>query len=283
MPSPFNGKRFFLTYPRCDQSKESLLTFLRTKGTIKSFTIGRELHEDGFPHLHAFVEFFSHKRGPTRWLDFEGHHPNVQSPRNPIACRNYCKKDGDFIENEGEEIRGDEVWADDFEDEESWFRHCVAKKIPFQYARYFWDKKNETDTLLENDYPGQVHQALENFIYEDWSRSLILKGPSGCGKTTWAKRNVPKPALFVSHVDQLKGFKKGYHKGIVFDDMDFNHWNRNAQIHLVDNENSRAIHCRYAVAHIPAGTAKIFTCNVTPFLVDDEAIRRRVIIRNVHV
>lgn len=94
---------------------------------------------------------------------------------------------------------------------------------------------------------------------------------------------MPKPALFCSHIDQLKGFRTGFHKSIIFDDVDFNHYPRHSQIHLCDFDNPRAIHCRHAVANIPAGIFKCFTCNELPLNVTDEAIRRRVRVYNVRV
>lgn len=67
----------------------------------------------------------------------------------------------------------------------------------------------------------------------------------------------------------------GYHKSIIFDDVDFNHYPRTAQIHLCDFDNARDIHVRYGTAHIPAGIAKVFTCNEWP-LSSDPAVMRRV-------
>lgn len=109
---------------------------------------------------------------------------------------------------------------------------------------------------------------------------LVLRGPTGCGKTTWAKRNMPIPILFVSHIDTLKKFRTGFHKSIIFDDIDVKHYPRTGQIHLVDFENPRDIHCRHSTAHIPAGIYKCFTCNEWP-LIEDEAINRRIIKRTV--
>lgn len=119
-------------------------------------------------------------------------------------------------------------------------------------------------------------RCLKEFNWDDsYRKSLVIQGPPGCGKTNWAKIHAKKPALFVSHLDRLKDFRIGIHKSIIFDDLDFQHLPRTSQIHLVDRENPRDIHIRYAVAHIPAGVQKIFTCNHEPFIRDD-AIRRRV-------
>jgi hypothetical protein len=164
-----------------------------------------------------------------------------------------------------------------FEKEEDWFEYCATEKVSFQYAQYFWNRLHgDFCTLLDDEHEGETCTALDSFKYSgDCRRSIVLRGPSGCGKTTWAKRNAPKPCLFVSHVDQLKLFRPGYHKSIIFDDVSFCHTPRTNQIALVDCDNTRAIHCRHAVATIPPGIAKIFTCNEWPVDKQDEAIARR--------
>lgn len=280
MPSFFNGKRFFLTYAQCPEDKEGLLTFLRTRGTLQSFVVAREQHADGQFHLHACVAYEQVIRAGKRHFDFEGKHPNVQSPRNWNACIQYCKKDGDFIESDVHVAPATTRDVSEFDDEVEYFKYACEAKIPFAYAQYFWSKKTQSDTLYDDEAVGTMERCLQEFVY-DFAKPLILIGPSGCGKTTWAKKRVPKPSLFVSHIDQLKAFIPEFHKSIIFDDMDFKHYPRTGQIHLVDTENPRAIHCRYSTATIPAGVAKVFTCNEVPVNTQDPAIRRRVVIRHV--
>jgi len=222
------------------------------------------------------------------WLDFQGKHPNKQDPRKWEACKQYCKKDGEFIETEAEaEVSMDVDGIDlsqvcqGFDEEEAWMSHCVNSKIGYQYATWFWNRiHGDMSTILGDEHEGKICDALKNFDY-GFTKTLVLKGASGTGKTTWAKINAPKPALFVTHVDELKSFRTGYHKSIIFDDVDFNHYPRTSQIAIVDYENPRQIHCRHAVARIPAGIAKIFTCNVEPINVLDEAIRRRIRVVNI--
>lgn len=158
-----------------------------------------------------------------------------------------------------------------------WMEHCVSAKIPFQYAQYFWNTvKQDVHTIVDSDnIVGTMVPALENWNYQVTNKSLMIRGDSGCGKTTWAKIHAPKPALFVRHVDTLKKFRAGYHKSIIFDDCDFNHFPRTGQINLLDYDNVADVHCRHSVAHIPAGTPKIYTCNEWPVNIQDPAIRRR--------
>ena len=104
--------------------------------------------------------------------------------------------------------------------------------------------------------------------------SVILIGPPGIGKTQWAKTWFQNP-LLVRHIDTLHRFQEGTHDGIIFDDMDFRHWSRTAQIGLVDQEEGSQVHCRYYVGYIPAGLPKVFTGNEDPFDLVDGAIARR--------
>jgi len=118
---------------------------------------------------------------------------------------------------------------------------------------------------------------LEMFNWNPWDlkKTLVLVGPSGIGKTTWAKKNAPKPCLFVSHLDDLKSFRADMHKSIMFDDVSVTHMPITSQIHLCDMENVRSIHVRYGTVTIPAGVPKIFTCNSSPIALEHPAIARR--------
>lgn len=97
------SKGWFLTYPQCSVAKEDLLDALKAKVDVVEYVVAAELHQDGNPHLHAFIalrakfEWYA-KKQPDFW-DVDGHHPNVQIARSWRCCIAYCKKDGDFITN----------------------------------------------------------------------------------------------------------------------------------------------------------------------------------------
>lgn len=159
--------------------------------------------------------------------------------------------------------------------QESWYSWCINNKISAEYAKFFWTRVHQDDsTIMEDEHNGIVRDDLNNLKWNNW-KTLVLIGPSGVGKTTWAKRVAPKPCLFVSHIDALKQFRNGFHKSIIFDDVDFSHYPRTSQIHIVDYDNPRHLHCRHATAFVPQGTHKIFTANSDPLSFGDEAIRRR--------
>lgn len=284
-----NAKSFFLTYPQSNIDNELFLEFARTKGHLIEYVIGRELHADGEPHLHAALKYAASVRGTIRLFDYQGRHPNIQSPRRFEACKQYCRKEGHFIENQTEEqtiqpARLVSQICEEIEEETEWMEYCITNRIGFQYCQWMWNRfHNDTSTVSEaSNITGTIREPLLSFTWNLLQFPVIgIIGPSGCGKTTWAKYQAPKPALFVSHIDQLKLFRNGFHKSIIFDDIDINHYPRTSQIHLLDFHNARAIHCRHTTASIPAGIPKIFTANFPFCAIDDPAIRRRIRIINV--
>lgn len=203
----------------------------------------------------------------------------------PMQNREYCIKDGDFVEvgvlsemgkrNDLVEIKREldsGASLDDIADRyfSQWIRYRAS------FKEYIAMKRTR---IVEPKY------ALDSF-YKEWidafaapiEKATIIWGDSGIGKTCFAKALLPG-ALLVSHQDDLLHFKKEKHNGIIFDDMEFGHHPRTSQIHYVDTDDDRSLHCRYQCAFIPAGTPKIFTSNTKDgkiFDLDDPAIRRRV-------
>lgn len=275
----------FLTYPQCPIERDTLWDFLHRKG-ITWAIIARELHQDGNPHLHAVIDWGRKKDIRSQsFFDFQGYHPNIQSCTNRIASITYCKKDGDFTEyghNGSEEEQEDLVALASQSTEPSFFGRCLANKIPYAYAKKFWDMAHvDRGAVVETGNsppPNRICPTLQFHILPNQPASLILVGPTGCGKTSWALKRAVKPALVVSHIDDLRKFDSNFHKTIIFDDMKFTHMPLQAQIHLVDQDISRSIHCRYGTATIPANTWKIFTCNQFPFNRDPAVLRRLTII-----
>lgn len=274
-----DAKNFFLTYPQADavESKESLLEFLTTKRSgVVYCCVSKEQHADGEPHYHAILSFSTrYNLRDAAYFDFSGCHPNVQAARNVRHTTIYVKKDGDFVEFGQGRAGGHHEHCEQCT-RGQWEEYCIDNRISFAYCESIWRRvhPNQSNTITDSEHAGQLCAALEGFEYDQWQRSLVLVGPTGCGKTVWALRNAPKPALFVRHLDRLRDFEKDTHKSIIFDDMVFKHIPVQAQIHLVDNYLPSDIHVRYQVASIPAGVAKIFTCNERPFE-DHPAINRR--------
>lgn len=91
-------KGWFLTYPQCDVSKENALEYFKSIGITEGI-VCEEKHEDGSPHLHAYIKLIEPielKKAPTHF-DIEGHHGNYQAARSWRSVKNYIQKDGNFV------------------------------------------------------------------------------------------------------------------------------------------------------------------------------------------
>lgn len=277
---------FFLTYPQSDFTHEQVYEFLGTIKPVVWCRVAIESHEDGQPHVHAVVKFACRvrTRGDMRVFDLVGRHPNVQVPRGIKAVLEYCAKGGNFRDfghvpsfQASKAKRGDvydklKSYAQSG-DRDGLDRYALETGTSLQWANHIWSRHIADRSTIRDPGPGVECLQLSTLSFP--GGSFVLIGPSGCGKSTWAKRVAPKPALFVSHIDDLRKFNADVHKSIIFDDMDFNHWPRTAQIHLVDQHDVRSINVRYGTVTIPAGTPKIFTSNLPPFSMDP-AIDRRI-------
>lgn len=66
---------------------------------ITEYVIAQEKHEDGSPHVHAFIKYNKKVEWKeTKW-DIGGYHGNYQVAKSWKAVERYCKKDGDYIAN----------------------------------------------------------------------------------------------------------------------------------------------------------------------------------------
>lgn len=286
----FDAHRAFLTYPQSNFDAARLHEFLDGLAGVLWARIANESHESGEPHVHAVLQFGRRFQSRNcRVFDFEGRHPNVQPVRDVRRALDYVTKEGHYTDfgtvpsfdkkRSVAELR--ELAAGD---EGDYLQACAESGLQYCYAKRFrelvWRDKQSS---VPDSYVGDLAWETPVLALYEPQRNLstVLVGPAGCGKSAWAKRMANKPALFVTHIDTLREFDPTYHKSIIFDDMSFAHMPLQAQIHIVDNFDSRQIHCRYGLAKIPAGTQKFFTCNEHPFK-DHAAIARRIYLINLY-
>lgn len=278
----WQGKQFSLTYSQANviTNKEELYQHLLKEKHLEYLCVAEELHQDGGRHYHAHIIYSRRKDiKNSRYYDFKQIHPNIQITDKPTSWNNYIKEDKNFVENtaysEQEEFDlFDSARRLDYED---YIRQCVENRIQPTYATLAWNYTHTVDTTIDeqDEILGSVSHELNWFIAPIANKTTVIVGPSGIGKTVYAKRKATKPCLFVSHMDDLKAFKPGHHKSILFDDMCFTHLPVTGQIHLVDIFEPRSIHVRYGTVKIPAGVEKWVTCNRFPFE-DHPAIARRI-------
>lgn len=289
MPFQLNAKNIFLTYPRCSVPIPELLAFLQSFSPAY-VCVSSEEHEDGSLHRHALLQFDKPFRTRSeKAFDCQGHHPNIQSARNPPSVLEYVKKEGNYVEYgsflgkpQKEAVDELDITAKAGELELGPFL-VWASVNRVMYARDIWIALRQVDTHTIASDEGlyrKIDPAFARLLESKFplpvGKAVVLIGASGVGKTTWAKVQAPKPCLFVNHTDSLKEFRPGYHKSIVFDDVSFTHTPITNQIALCDWDNPRSIHCRHRVANIPAGVFKIFTCNEAPLEIEHDAIARRI-------
>lgn len=268
------AKNFSLTYPQCPLESIDLMKKLQ-EFSPAYILIGREKHEDGNWHLHAFIHFAVRKNiKDNKFFDFAGHHPNIQATKKVDNWIQYVKKEGSWIEHGNPPSRKKtEITLSEVDDKEL-FDYCINNRVGYGYYQEEKRRRSNVSIDITEESSGTMNLFLLALQY-DSSQTTVIIGASGIGKTTWAIKHATKPSIIISHIDDLKLFKPAYHKSIIFDDMSFIQWPLQSQIHIVDRHQPRSIHVRYGVAKLPANTEKIFTCNTFPFQ-ETEAILRRI-------
>ncbi len=244
--------------------------------------VGKEMGENSTPHLQGYFETASN----ITLNSLKKHIPRAHLEKargSQTDNYKYCTKDGDFIEQGTPMKQGNRSDLDEVVEairsgdtlRNLWQNHSKTmirhhKGISIAYQKL---SPNVGKTL-------SIH-PIESFSWNptiNWEKTQIFWGVPGVGKTCFALALIPT-ALMVSHMDDLLNYDEQIHGGIVFDDMSLSHHPRTSQIHLVDQDFPRSIHCRYSTATIPAQTKKIFTTNETEgqcLDINDGAIRRRV-------
>lgn len=112
MPFLFQAKYGLLTYAQCDGlDPHRVVCHLGDLGA--ECVIGREAHEDGGVHLHAFFMFErKYRTRDERHFDVDGRHPNiVRGYGTPEKGWDYATKDGDVVGGGLERPGGDGVSA----------------------------------------------------------------------------------------------------------------------------------------------------------------------------
>jgi len=292
----FDTKTLYLTYSQCSLPKEEVFSQLgdilsKENNEILEYIVAEEKHQSGDGHLHCYLTLRNQLRSRNqRLLDLVGleeeiYHPNIQGRvKSPRRCMEYCRKEGQYLTNIPISLSKNGTWGNMLD---------LAKSGDLQKARELIANNEPRDSII---YATQINTALLAVTraavrdttaltmerYPDlpnWDRkkTLIIQGESGLGKTCLARLLLPT-ALFCTHVDTLKSFQLGVHKGIIFDDLEFKHLPRTTQIHVTDTADPRDIHCRHTCAFIPEDIPRIITTNLTHDRVldtTDPAIARR--------
>lgn len=178
------AKGWFLTYPKCQATKEDLLKAFPSFSShpVDEYVVCQEPHEDGSPHLHAFVKFAAKvvldKKG-TRF-DFLGYHGHYEVAKSWRAVQAYCKKGGNFIANISIES-------------------ALEKKAKRSVEIL---TRSDVKTLVEDGTIGALQLVQAQKARQAWAlledpedqsdvRGIWIYGPSGSGKTHYVHKKEP--------------------------------------------------------------------------------------------
>nr|UOL66052.1 replication-associated protein [Squash leaf curl China virus]UOL66060.1 replication-associated protein [Squash leaf curl China virus] len=242
-PRPFkiNAKNYFLTYPKCSITKEEALSQLQTLETPTSkkfIKVCRELHEDGYPHIHVLIQFegkfqcknsrFFDLVSPSRSTHF---HPNIQGAKSASDVKQYIDKDGDVLEwgvfqIDGRSARGGQQTANDaYAKAINTGNKDDALKVlkelaPKDYVLQFHNLTANLDRI----FPPQAEVYVSPYSVSSFDRvpqelvdwvsgnvgcsaarpnrpiGIVLEGDSRTGKTAWARSLGPHNYL-CGHLD----------------------------------------------------------------------------------
>nr|XP_027062847.1 uncharacterized protein LOC113689246 [Coffea arabica] len=228
------AKNIFITYSRCDVSKELCLEKLLDKFTNNQpsyVRVSSELHEDGTPHLHVLVQFADKfQTRDDRVFDLvcqqrsQVYHPNIQAARDARAVRDYISKYEDFCEwgtfKSSKIYRNQHECYTEAPEQETIedFMNTIKEGDPKSYCIYYDRIKCNAEKLYST--PTQEYTSpfplADNVPYEllDWANtnikpmesrpnrlmSIIVEDPSRLGKTIWARSLGPHNYL-CGHLD----------------------------------------------------------------------------------
>lgn len=269
-----NGVNIYLTYPKCDIPLKEVLAILLLKlntPIIKDYALVREFHEDGSPHIHAFIK--CNKKADIKnplHLDLTYkdiiYHGNYQIAKSPNSILTYMLKDikkRDDINLLSSPGISDRIgllgnWLDLGQ---AVISLAEEGNIPAAINLYkterpldFIKNKNRIEKSLNElrmtklgynmkfDYskfiiPDELKEIIDAY---NENKTLVIVGSPGIGKSSWLNawlHQMGKVPLPVNNIDSIRFFNPAKHSALVFDDC---HWPDSLQredlIKLVDSE-----------------------------------------------
>lgn len=238
-------------------------------------------------HIQGFVWL---TKG-TRWTALKARFPNnmrfVPARGSPWQNFVYCSKEGDFKEvgdrpkEQKQKTDVNAAFKEAFSAETVQAGlEIIKEKRARDYCLYGDTIERSLKKAHSKPFVPKYKIGDFNQPAQDLSKPVLFCGPTNIGKTQFAISHFQRP-LVCSHIDNLKQLSPD-NDGIIFDDMNFNHWPANNVIHLLDSDIDRSLHVRWGTVTIPANTKKIFTYNSdNPFYLDTvkqetkDAIERR--------
>lgn len=194
------------------------LSVLGSSGDVKYMVVGKEVGEQGTPHLQCFVQLTT-KRSfgvltkqmlPKRC----GNVRAMYAKSNPFACFEYCSKDGDFIEYGTRPVpRGVPGRARQAIDYQSAIQLAKDDQLsdidPGLFVRYY-----TTFHRIRDSAPRQVDNLTG-------CSGLWIHGPPGTGKSTYVRDKFGE-SLFIKPITKWWCKYRGQ-RFVLLDDVDRQH------------------------------------------------------------
>lgn len=179
------GKGWFCTWPRCNIPKEYALKLLEKFG-LDEYVIAEEQHQDGAPHLHAFLKLKKKKRVKQDTFDLEDFHGNYQVARSWQAVKQYVTKGNNYITNLNLEAamrkQSKKLTVEDF-GVDPLILLKSGKLYPLSLNNFLRNRESYR-TLCSKNTSRRDGSPLQKKRHE-W-----LYGPSNTGKTTILRQEI---------------------------------------------------------------------------------------------
>lgn len=269
--------------------------FSANQALFRGACYGREVGEQGTPHLQAFVSFAKQVRGSTLAKIWPRAHMSV-AKASPWINWLYCSK-GEQPKSEWKAYREK---GPNYGKNAQFFFFGTRPEAPKKASTYrdLNDVVKECYGLLED---GTVQSAMDHLkvhrpadhakynaqfrnaftsekkvktyehLYTDTDfvrpleildKHILIHGPSELGKTQYAAAHFINPLVIVgSDLERIRLLTPD-HDGIVFDDCDLRHFSPSQVIGILGRDNApRSFPCRYNNVPLPSNMRYIFTFN----------------------
>lgn len=207
--------------------------------------IGKEVGEQGTPHLQGYVEF----KNQVRFSTLKKRYPklHIEARRGtPLQASTYCKKEGDYVEigNINEQGKRNDILSS--------CELILEKKSMKEVA-------NHNPEVFVKYHKGLI--AFKNIQYEDRTAKPQVHwrwGPAGCGKTRYCVEKHPD-----HYIKDGTMWWDSYEQqeAIIIDDFD-GHWPYRDLLRLLDRNKYQG---QYKGGYVKINSPYIYiTCEFPP-------------------
>lgn len=214
------GKQFFITWPQCPLSKESVQFSLRERfgDEIEYMIVCQETHKQtGGLHLHCFIIFKETRKVENGDFNIQvvdtTYISHIEGVRSIKATIKYTKKDGNFIE---------------------FGNNPVIKKEEEKRDKIHFLKEHSIDMIMESGIfsISEIRNAIfiknemekTKFVWPPYKKRVVYWywGPTGTGKTKTAVQDAELLHTSWTIISgDLKTFMNGYNgeESVIIDDI----------------------------------------------------------------